>query len=119
MRYSIGSEEPNNERQDMKRIRVYAGVGFRANGTKIGTIERVHAMEEIRTFACNLYGGVTFYRHTGAWKDGDLFVTEDGVTIEVLTNDGSDGKALAFFVKDALYQKSVVMTCEEVKAEFI
>lgn len=103
----------------MRRIRIYAGTGLKADGTKLGIIERVKAMEAIGRYASNVYGGFTMYRHTGSWKDGDKLVTEDGITIEVLTVLQTTGLTLADHVKHELQQKSVVLTCEEVNGRFV
>lgn len=106
----------------MYRIRIYAGLttGPGQNNVDPAGIFRMGLADEM----AELFGGGTVYAHTGVWKDSKETVHEAGVTFEIIhETTGPDMTAktghFARQVKSVLQQKAVLITSEQITADFI
>lgn len=111
----------------MKRIRIIAGCGLDKNGVPLDREFVEDAKRRIETRAVVAFGGVTLRKHTGASQtsqDSPL-IREAGLTVEVLLlvnvplNWPLRVNAFARYVRDTLHQSAVILTVEDVAAEFI
>lgn len=106
----------------MKRIRFYVGMDFDSDDKEILDVEdKQNLIEEILT---HRYGGFTKFRAMGGWVNtvnGVSRTVHERCTVwEILVEKPeADHRTVAAQVRDAAKQYCVLVTVEDVEAEFI
>ena len=98
----------------MKLFRIYCGLDAR------GLLTTEQLRETALGLACDYFPhGHTIIEATGRWEQDNAPVTEPTIIIEVLTDDENRARNLAGAYKNLAFQEAVLITCQELDADFI
>lgn len=98
----------------MKVFRIYCGLDTK------GRLTLDQARETALGLASDWFPhGHTIIEATGRWQQDNAPVTEPTIIVEVLTNDETKVRHLAHCYKNLAYQESVLITKQEIDADFV
>jgi hypothetical protein len=98
----------------MKLFRIYCGLDAR------GLLTTEQLRETALGLACDYFPhGHTIIEATGRWEQDNAPVTEPTIIIELLTDDENRARNLAGAYKNLAFQEAVLITRQELDADFI
>ena len=110
----------------MFKVSLFVGTGTDKNGNVLFKHPIQAALSAVSATLSSRYGGVTIYKHRGAWFDaGNRLVSERGYTLVTFVDAAdreaalADVKPVAEFLRDRLNQECVLVSVEGSQIEFV